>query len=95
MSKTVTASEARNNFFAILHEVETPGVSIVITYEGHPKGVLMSIDEFESWMETMEIMADPDVTMRQDILGGIAEMKSGKRPKDTVNLDILKKKLKL
>lgn len=59
MNKTVTASEARNNFFAILKEIEIPGVSVTITYEGHPKGVLMSVEEFEGWMETMDIMAHP------------------------------------
>ena len=59
MTKTVTASKARNNFFAMLKEIETPGVSIVITYEGQPKGVLMSVDEFEGWMETLDIMSNP------------------------------------
>ena len=60
MNKTVTASEARNNFFAILKEIEVPGVSVTITYEGHPKGVLMSIEEFEGWMETLDLMSDPE-----------------------------------
>ncbi|TSC59306.1 MAG: prevent-host-death family protein [Candidatus Peregrinibacteria bacterium Greene0416_62] len=60
MNKTVTASEARNNFFAILKEIEVPGVSVTITYEGHPKGVLMSIEDFEGWMETLDLMSDPE-----------------------------------
>ncbi len=59
MTKTISASKARSTFFAMLKEIETPGVSIVITYEGQPKGVLMSIDEFEGWMETLDIMSDP------------------------------------
>ncbi len=60
MNKTVTASEARNGFFAMLKAVKTPGVSITITYEGHPAGVLMSAEEFDGWMETMDIMAHPE-----------------------------------
>ena len=60
MNKTVTASEARNDFFAILKAIKTPGVSVMITYEGHPAGVLMSVEEFEGWMETMDILADPE-----------------------------------
>jgi prevent-host-death family protein len=60
MTKTVTATQARKNFFAMLHAIETPGVSVVITHEGHPKGVLMSVDEFEGWLETMDIMSDPE-----------------------------------
>ena len=59
MNKTVTASEARNDFFSILREVETPGVAITITYDGHPKGVLMSVEEFDGWMETMDILSSP------------------------------------
>jgi antitoxin YefM len=68
MTKTVTATEARKNFFTILQEIETPGVSVVITHEGHPKGVLMSVEEFEGWMETMDIMSDPQE---------VAEIKEG------------------
>lgn len=60
MQKTVTASQARNGFFAMLKAIETPGTSIVITYEGQPKGVLMSVEEFEGWMETIDIMSDPE-----------------------------------
>ena len=32
---------------------------MTITYEGHPAGVLMSVEDFEGWQETMEIMSDP------------------------------------
>ena len=57
----MTATEARKNFFTMLQEIETPGVSIVITHEGYPKGVLMSVEDFEGWMETLEIMSDPEL----------------------------------
>lgn len=60
MNKTVTASEARNGFFAMLKAIETPGVSVTITYEGHPKAVLMSVEDFEGWMETLDIMSNPE-----------------------------------
>ena len=76
MNKTLTASEARNGFFAMLREVEIPGVSVVITYEGHPKGVLMSFDEYEGWQETMDIMAHPEEVA--DIEEGMREKKKGK-----------------
>lgn len=89
MTKTVTASEARNDFFAILREIETPGVSIVITYEGHPKGVLMSVDEFEGWMETMDIMSDPEEAA--DILKRLRN----KDKEETVTLEEFKKNLGL
>lgn len=89
MTKTVTATEARKNFFTILQEIGTPGVSIVITHEGHPKGVLMSVEEFEGWVETMDIMSDPEEA---------AEILDALRHKDTeekISLEELKKEFGL
>jgi prevent-host-death family protein len=85
MNKTVTASEARNNFFAILKEVEVPGVSVTITYEGHPKGVLMSAEEFDGLMETLDIKSNPkEVTaieegMREKERGEVVTLKEFKK----------------
>ena len=95
MNKSMTATEARKNFYAVIKTAERPGVSITITHDGIPKIVVMSFEEFEGWQETLEIMADPDPTLERDILEGIKELKSGKRPKGTIHLDALKKKLKL
>lgn len=89
MTKTVTASEARNNFFAILKEVEIPGVSVVITYGGHPKGVLMSVDEFEGWMETLDIMSNPKEAAA--IAAGMREKERG----EVVTLDEFRETLGL
>ena len=86
MNKTVTASEARNNFFAILKEIKIPGVSVMITYEGHPAGVLMSAEEFEGWMETMDIMSDPKEAAE------ILKRLRNKRREKTVTLAEIKKK---
>ncbi|OGJ62735.1 hypothetical protein A3C37_03655 [Candidatus Peribacteria bacterium RIFCSPHIGHO2_02_FULL_53_20] len=85
MNKTVTASEARNNFFAILKEIEVPGVSVTITYEGHPKGVLMSSEEFDGLMETLDIMAHPEEVaaieegMREKERGEVVTLKEFKK----------------
>ena len=89
MNKTVTASEARNDFFSILKEIKTPGVSVMITYEGHPAGVLMSADEFEGWMETMDIMSDPEEAA--EILDALRH----KDTEETVTLEELKNDLGL
>ena len=89
MNKTVTASEARNDFFSILKEVRTPGVSVTITYEGHPAGVLVSAEEFEGLMETLDIMADPEEAA--EILDALHHKDTEK----TVTLDELKNDLGL
>lgn len=90
-----TATQARRKFFTILEDIQKPGISVIITHEGQPKGVFMSIGDFEGWQETLEIMADPDPTVHTDIMKGIREMQSGKRSKNTISLAALKKQLKL
>jgi antitoxin YefM len=95
MNTFMTATDARKNFYSVINKAGHPGTAIAITHEGLPKVVVMSFEEYEGWQETMAIMADPDPTLREDILEGIKEMKSGKRPKDTITLDALKKKLRL
>lgn len=89
MNKTVTATEARNDFFAILKTIETPGVSVTITYEGHPKGVLMSVEDFEGWMETLDIMSNPEEAAE------ILKRMRDKDRKETVTLEEFKKNLGL
>jgi prevent-host-death family protein len=95
MKKSMTATEARKKFYAIIAATEHPGVSVVITHDGLPKVVVMSFEEFEGWQETMEIMADPDPSLDRDIREGIREMKKGKVPKGAISLDALKKELNL
>ena len=89
MDKTVTASEARNNFFAMLKHIRTPGVSVTITYEGHPAGVLMSFDDYEGWKETMDIMSDPEEAT------AILDALRNKGKEETVTFEEFKKNLGL
>ncbi len=93
MKKSMTATDARKNFFKLIEIAGKPGKSVVITREGMPDVVMLSADEFEGWQETLEIMSYNDPAMDKDILEGIKEMKSGKRPKNTVSLEKLKKEL--
>lgn len=91
----MTATEARKKFYSVIETAEHPGVPVIITHEGLPKVVVMSFEEFEGWLETMDIMSDPDPSLEKDILAGIREMKSGRKPKNAVSFEDLKKKLKL
>jgi prevent-host-death family protein len=93
MKKSMTATDARKNFFKLIEIAGKPGRSVVITREGMPDVVMLSAEEFEGWQETLEIMSYNDPAMDKDILEGIKEMKSGKRPKDTVSFEALKKGL--
>lgn len=56
--KTLAFSEARRDLAKLVDEVSAKQEHVVITKQGRPKAVVMSSDEFESWQETLEIMAD-------------------------------------
>ncbi|MFH1565809.1 MAG: type II toxin-antitoxin system Phd/YefM family antitoxin [bacterium] len=59
---TISITEARKKIFDISDKVQSPGVYFTLTKKGRPKVVLMSVEEFESWQETLEVMKDfPDL----------------------------------
>lgn len=93
MNKFITATEARKKFYSVIDEAGHPGVAVTITHDGIPKVVVVSFEEYEGWQETMEIMADP--ALDKELEEAVKEVAAGKLHKNTVHLDIAKKKLKL
>lgn len=89
----MTATEARKRFYAVIAEVDRPGGGITITHGGLPKVVVVSFEEYEGWLETMEIMADTELA--QGLLKDLKDIRAGKLHTDTISLAQLKKKLKL
>ncbi|TSC94291.1 MAG: Uncharacterized protein Athens101428_334 [Candidatus Berkelbacteria bacterium Athens1014_28] len=59
--KTMTITEGRKELFKIAKEVQKPDTQYVFTIEGKPGVVLMSANEYDSLMETMEILSDPKI----------------------------------
>ena len=58
---TYTATEARKQWYQLLRQASKPGGKVTITLSGHEHVVLMSQEEWESWMETLEVMSDPQL----------------------------------
>ncbi len=58
--KTLPVTEARNRFLKMIKETDEAFARFVITKKGKPVAVLMSCDDYEGWLETLEIMSDPD-----------------------------------
>jgi len=58
LNPTIPASQARSNFYQILDEVEEKWRQFNITLRGKTKAVIMSMDEFNSWQETLNVMSD-------------------------------------
>jgi prevent-host-death family protein len=58
---TIPLSSAKTHLARLLAEVEELGEHVVITRSGRPAGVLLPVDEYEGLLETLEILADPEL----------------------------------
>ena len=54
----LTVTEAKAHFLDIVRKADDSMESCIVTKGGKPKAIIMSIDEYESWMETLEISSD-------------------------------------
>ncbi len=73
---TLPISEARKKIFDIAKEVQKPSNYYTLTEKGRPKAVIMSVEEFESWQETLEVMREfPN--LEKDIKEAEREYKKG------------------
>jgi len=59
--KTLSLSEAKMKFSAIVDEVNTSDEEIIVTKNGRPAAVIISPDEYESIRETSRIISDADL----------------------------------
>lgn len=89
MKKTLPVTEVREKLTNLVDEVNDKFEQIVITKNGRPRALLMAVDEFDSWQETIEILSDKK--LMRDIAQAEKEYKEGK----TVTLEELKKELDL
>ena len=58
---TLPASTVKRRFLELLKQLGPERAVITITRNGVPAGVLMSIEEYESLMETLEILANAKI----------------------------------
>lgn len=64
--RTISISEARKRIFEIADEVQQPDTHYVLTENGKPKAVILSAEEFESLLETLDVIEEfPD--LKKDI----------------------------
>jgi len=58
--KAITATEAKKRLLELIRESDESFERHLITRNGEPKAVLMSVDDYEGWIETLEIMSNRD-----------------------------------
>lgn len=60
-SKTLTVTAAKASFLELVAGIESTQETIAITRKGIPTMVMMSIEDYEGLLETLEIMGDPAI----------------------------------
>jgi len=76
MVKTITTREFRAHLAGVLNDVVKRFDRYVISKRGKPEAVLMCVDDYEGWLETLEIMASKKAL--RDIEAAKKELQHGK-----------------
>jgi len=76
MIQTLPITKARENLTDLVDKANKKLDEYIITVNGTPQAVLISVAEYESWKETNEIMADPG--LMKAIKAGEADIKAGR-----------------
>ncbi len=75
-SETVPLSKAKAQLSEFIRRVREEHESFAITHRGKVEGVLLSIEEYESLIETLEILSDRDLSA--SIRRGLKDVKAGR-----------------
>lgn len=89
MTKTLPLAEAKKNLSAIIKDVDEKYDRFTITKNGVDKAIIMSNEEFEGLMETLDILSNREETR------AIARAKKEVRKGKTVSLKGFKERLKI
>lgn len=76
MSHTISLTEARAKFSTLVEKADRLSERFVVTKNGLPKAVVMSADEFDSWVETLEWLSNPKAV--KALARGLKQAKAGR-----------------
>lgn len=89
MTKTLSITQARDNFPTLVRKASKQLDEYIITVNGSPAAVLLSASEYDSWKETLDILSDPKLVM--SIKAGEADFQKGR----VYDWELVKKELKI
>ncbi len=75
MHKTLPITEAREHLRELVEQANRTMGRVIITRNGKPEAILMGYGEYESWVETLETLADPEEMAA--IREGVAAARAG------------------
>jgi len=74
--KTLPLYEVKANLSRLVEKVDSTDEEVVITRNGRPSAVIVSMDEFESWKETLSIKGS--ASLMADIKKGLRGIRKAK-----------------
>lgn len=72
----VPLSQAKARFSSLVRKIREERGIYGITHRGKPEGVLLSVEEYETLIETVEILSDRELMASVD--RGLADEKAGR-----------------
>ena len=76
MTKTMSLKQARSRFSSLIDKADRLSERFIVTKNGTPKAVVMGAEEYESWVETLELLSNPKAV--KALQQGLKEAKVGK-----------------
>lgn len=55
--RSIKATEAKKHLLELIRDADEAFERYCITRNGEPKAILMSVDDYEGWLETLEILS--------------------------------------
>lgn len=89
MARVVPFTDARATLSDLLDVVENEQEHVVITRQGKPVAIVMSVGEWESWEETLDVLSDAEA------MDALRESEEDVKAGRLVNLDDVKRDLGL
>lgn len=74
--KTIKATDAKKHLLEMIRDSDEAFERYCITRNGEPKAVLMSVDDYEGWLETLAIMSSKEAV--KEIKKARKELDAGK-----------------
>jgi prevent-host-death family protein len=76
MTKTMSLKQARSRFSSLIDKADRLSERFIVTKNGTPKAVVMGAEEYESWVETLELLSNPKAV--KALQQGLKDAKAGK-----------------
>lgn len=71
--KSINATDAKKRLLELIRDTDESFERYFITRNGEPKAVLMSIEDYEGWLETLELLSSKE---------SVAEIRKARRELD-------------